>query len=71
MIGGGEAQGTAFDTAAVYTPGEAAQNQMHLYNLTLPHGFFSSAPAGTGNLLDSFNSEWSSQPACCGTDHAT
>lgn len=74
LIGGGEAQGTATDVAAVFTPGEAAQNQMYLYNMTLPHGFFSAAPEGTSTHLGSVTSKlqtlWSSEVShasmsCC------
>lgn len=57
LIGGGEAIGTATDTAVVFTPGEAAHNQMYLYNMTLPHGFFSQAPPGTSTHLGSVESE--------------
>ena len=57
LIGGGEAQGLATDTAAVFTPGEAAQNQIFLYNMTLPHGFFSQAPPGTTTRLGTVESE--------------
>lgn len=59
LIGGGSAQGTATDAAAVFTPGEAAQNQMYLYNMTLPHGFFSQAPPGTSTHLGAVERELS------------
>ena len=53
MFGGSKAQGTAADTAAIFTPAKAADNQLYMFNLTLPHGFFSRAPLGATDMFQS------------------
>ncbi len=53
LIGGGQAKGSASDAAVVFTPAKAAHNQLYMYNLTLPHGFFSRAPIGATDLFKS------------------
>lgn len=53
LIGGTGANGTATDTAAVFTPAKAADKQLYMYNLTLPHGFFSRSPLGATDLFKS------------------
>lgn len=51
LIGGSQANGTATDTAAVFTPAKAANKELYMYNLTLPHGFFSRSPLGATDVL--------------------
>ena len=51
LIGGGQAKGSPRDAAVVFTPAKAADNQLYMYNLTLPHGFFSRAPIGATDLF--------------------
>lgn len=53
LIGGRRAKGTPTDTAAVFTPAKAADRQLYMYNLTLPHGFFSRSPPGAADLFKS------------------
>ncbi len=53
LIGGSQAKGSASDAAVVFTPAKAADNQLYMYNLTLPHGFFSRAPIGATDLFKS------------------
>ena len=53
LIGGSQVNGTATDTAAVFTPAKAADKQLYMYNLTLPHGFFSRSPLGATDLFQS------------------
>ena len=53
LIGGSQANGTSTDTAAVFTPAKAADKQLYMYNLTLPHGFFSRSPLGATDLFKS------------------
>ena len=53
LIGGGQAKGSPIDAAVVFTPAKAADNQLYMYNLTLPHSFFSRAPTGATDLFKS------------------
>ena len=53
LIGGAQANGTATDIAVVFTPAKAADRQLYMYNLTLPHGFFSRSPLGATDLFKS------------------
>ena len=53
LIGGGQAKGSPSDAAVVFTPAKAADNQLYMYNLTLPHGFFSRAPIGATDMFKS------------------
>ncbi|DBA95115.1 TPA: hypothetical protein ACH3X1_002625 [Trebouxia sp. C0004] len=53
LIGGSQAKGSPSDAAVVFTPAKAADNQLYMYNLTLPHGFFSRAPIGATDLFKS------------------
>ncbi|DBA69416.1 TPA: hypothetical protein ACH3X2_012829 [Trebouxia sp. C0005] len=52
LIGGGQAKGSPSDAAVVFTPAKAADNQLYMYNLTLPHGFFSRAPIGATDMFE-------------------
>ncbi len=49
MVGGAEATGAPNDTAVVYTPAfhaydDKGQQQVYVWNMTLPQHFFSRAP---------------------------
>ncbi|KAL3131914.1 hypothetical protein ABBQ38_007617 [Trebouxia sp. C0009 RCD-2024] len=57
LIGGRRAKGTPTDTAAVFTPAKAADRQLYMYNLTLPHGFFSRSPPGAADLFKTVHDE--------------